>query len=277
MSSKVFSILIPSWNNLKLLQLCLKAIETHSKYAHEILIHINEGKDGTEAWVKSKGYKYTVSKENIGICHALNGLAKLASTSYIVYLNDDMYVCPLWDVPLWNEIEGLSHKQFFLSATMIEPRETGNKCAIAPYNFGTSLESFKEAELLKKFTTMPFKDWSGSMWPPNVVHKDLWDKVGGYSIEFSPGMYSDPDFAMKLWQNGVRYFKGVSDSRVYHFMSKSTGKVVRNNGRKQFFQKWRLSASTFTRRTLNLGLPFNGKLTTTVKPGFKDLIKRLIY
>ncbi len=29
------------------------------------------------------------------------------------------------------------------------------------------------------------------------------------SEEFSPGMYSDPDLSMKLWQEGVRYFKGI--------------------------------------------------------------------
>ena len=31
----------------------------------------------------------------------------------------------------------------------------------------------------------------GATIPPNIVHRDIWDLVGGYSIEYSPGMYSD--------------------------------------------------------------------------------------
>ncbi len=88
-------------------------------------------------------------------------------------------------------------------------------------------------------------DYAGTTWPPCVVHRRLWDLVGGQSIEFSPGLYQDPDFGMKLWQAGVRCFKGVGRSRVYHFMGKSTGRVVRNDGRGQFMRKWGVSASRF--------------------------------
>jgi hypothetical protein len=80
--------------------------------------------------------------------------------------------------------------------------------------------------------------------------------VGGYSIEFSPGMYSDPDFSMKLWRFGVRVFKGVSKSKVYHFQSKSTGKVKKNDGNKMFLIKWGMSAKVFYRYYLNMGQPY---------------------
>lgn len=45
-------------------------------------------------------------------------------------------------------------------------------------------------------------DWMGATIPPNIVHRDIWDLVGGYSIEYSPGMYSDPDFTAKLYMCG---------------------------------------------------------------------------
>ena len=59
-------------------------------------------------------------------------------------------------------------------------------------------ESFQEQQLLAEYENLPMQDWTGATWPPNVVHKDLWHLIGGYSVEFSPGMYSDPDFSMKL-------------------------------------------------------------------------------
>ena len=54
MTSKLFSILIPTWNNLKFLQLCVESIRKNSTYEHEILIHINDGSDGTLEWVKER-------------------------------------------------------------------------------------------------------------------------------------------------------------------------------------------------------------------------------
>ena len=43
----MFSIIIPTFNNLDYLRLCLRMIRKNSKYNHEIIIHINEGIDGT--------------------------------------------------------------------------------------------------------------------------------------------------------------------------------------------------------------------------------------
>ena len=34
-----------------------------------------------------------------------------------------------------------------------------------------------------------------------------------------PGSGSDPDFNMKLWNIGIRIFKGINDCKVYHFGS----------------------------------------------------------
>jgi hypothetical protein len=132
-----------------------------------------------------------------------------------------MYLLPAWDQAFDHEISRIGHSAFMLSATMIEPTETGNACVLVR-NFGTDLQSFDEKGLLETFSKLQKADWSGSTWPPLILPLDLWDLVGGMSIEFSPGMYSDPDLSMKLWLAGVRYFKGLGNSKVYHFGSKST-------------------------------------------------------
>lgn len=252
----MFSILIPSWNNLGFLKLCIESIEKNSAYKHEILIHVNDGSDGTLEWVRQKGYKHTHSEENIGVCYALNGLRPLATTDYIMFMNDDMYVCPGWDTALYEEIQRIGHKKFFLSATLIQPRPFFCKSVIAPANYGETVENFDEERLLREYATLPHGDWMGATWPPNVVHKDLWDLVGGYSIEFSPGMYSDPDFSAKLWMAGVRLFKGVDRSRVYHFEARSTHRIVKNDGSLQFLRKWGITSGSFIRDILHRGEPF---------------------
>ncbi|HYW49805.1 MAG TPA: glycosyltransferase, partial [Gemmatimonadaceae bacterium] len=209
-----FSIVIPTWNNLAFLQLCIRSIRTHSALPHQLIVHVNEGTDGTLAWVQSQpDIDLSYSPDNVGVCHALNSARQLVRTDYLLYMNDDMYACPGWDAALSDEVTRIGHDQFFLSATSIEPRAQSN-CMIE-HDFGTDLESFDEPRLLREFSALPMRDWQGATWPPNVVPVRLWDAVGGYGVEFSPGMYSDPDFSMKLWQHGVRLFRGLSTSRVY--------------------------------------------------------------
>ena len=253
---ETFSIVIPTWNNLTFLKICVASILKNSAYKHQVIIHVNDGSDGTLEWVKQQGFDYTCSAENVGLCKGVNAAAGLARTDYILYLNDDMYVCPDWDLYLAKEIEAIGHPMFYLSSTLIEPAKSNNTCVLSPYDFGTDEDTFREQELLKALPAMASGDWSGSTWPPSIMHRKMWDLIGGYSIEFSPGMYSDPDISMKLWQAGVRYFKGIGKSKVYHFMSKSTGKVKKNHGKSTFYRKWKISNSTFVNFYLRMGQEF---------------------
>jgi glycosyltransferase involved in cell wall biosynthesis len=259
----LFSIVIPTWNNLEMIKLCVSSILKNSTYKHQLILHINEGKDGTKDWAEKQLLDHTFSEKNIGVCFAVNAAAGLAKTDYILYLNDDMYVCPEWDKYMWEEIQLMPDKLFFLSATAIEPFDAGKKIAIAPHSFGRTPADFKEAELLANFNTFPMKDWTGASWPPSIVHRDIWNAVGGYSVEFFPGFYSDPDFSMKLWQLGVRNFKGVARSRVYHFLEHSTKRLGNQKvmkGNRIFLNKWGITASMFYRFYLKMGSEYEGPL-----------------
>lgn len=258
MKDAKFSILIPTWNNLSYLKLCVRSIQQNSAFAHQLIVHVNDGSDGTLDWVRAEGVEHSWSQSNVGVCNALNAAAQLAKTSFICFFNDDMYALPGWDDALWTEIQTIDHDKWFISSTMIEPTDTGNPCVLAPYDFGRNTESFDESALLRSFAHYQMQDWRGGTWPPNVLPKKLWDLVGGYSEEFSPGMSSDPDFSMKLWQVGVRYFKGLAQSRVYHFQTKSTGKVIKNNGPLQFLRKWGITQGTFGKYYLRRGTIWRG-------------------
>lgn len=245
MNEPLFSILIPSWNNLPFLKLCIESIRENSTFPHQIIVHVNEGTDGTLEWVKNQGLDYTWSQENIGVCLAMNMMRTKVKTEYILFLNDDMYVLPNWDSAIYNEIKSIPDKRFFLSATTIQAHPVAGPVILADY--GHTVEEFRRDDLLKEYADYKFDDWMGSTLPPNIVHRDIWDLVGGYSVEYSPGMYSDPDFTAKLWFCGIRYMKGISASRVYHFETKTTTRIKCNNGRIQFLYKWGITAASFRR------------------------------
>ena len=161
---------------------------------------------------------------------------------------------------------------------MIEPFDTGNPSVIVK-DYGTDIKSFDENKILEEYIELKKDDWFGSTWPPNVVHVDIWDLVGGMSIEFSPGMYSDPDLSMKLWKLGVRYFKGVGNSKVYHFGSKSTSRVKRNRGKDTFLLKWGITSRFFIEKYLRRGQKFSGDLpeyNMTLLDKFINTFKKVI-
>ena len=148
--NRLFSIVIPTWNNLAFLKLCIQSIQRNSYYNHQIIVHVNDGSDGTLEWIKKAGIDYTHSEQNIGVCFAMNMMRTKVKTDYILFLNDDMYVLPFWDKVLYDEIEKLSDNYFFLSATSIQPHTQSASTILA--NYGDSIETFQEDKLLKEYS-----------------------------------------------------------------------------------------------------------------------------
>ena len=130
---------------------------------------------------------------------------------------------------------------------------------------GSSIETFDEQKALMEYKNIDYYDFQGSTWAPHIIHKDTWNKVGGFSEEYFPGTGSDPDLNMKLWNIGVRLFKGLGRCRVYHFSSVSLRKKAWNNGAKIFLLKWGMSIKFFKKYYLKSDTPFKGQLNEPEK------------
>tara|TARA_B100001971_G_scaffold186459_1_gene186424 strand:+ start:122 stop:967 length:846 start_codon:yes stop_codon:yes gene_type:complete len=256
----MFSIIIPTLNNLDYLKLCLDSIKKNSKFKHEIIIFINEGSDGTLDFVEKKNIKFIHSHNNVGLCIAVNKGVDLATNKYIVYAHDDMYFCPGWDEEFIKEINNIKHDNFFLSGTMIQPFNS-----FINLNCGKNFKDFNEKKLLNEYKIINFSDFQGSTWAPSLIPIKTWKKVSGFSEEYTFGLGSDPDFNMKLWQAGVRIHKGLGNSRVYHFGSLSLRKKVWNDGHKIFLMKWGITIKFFKKYYLRSNQSYDGPLDNPKK------------
>ena len=261
----MFSIIIPTFNNLQYLKVCISSIKKNSNFKHEIIPHINEGNDGTEEYLIKENIKYTKTDYNSGICKGMNMAAKKSTTSYILYAHDDFYFCPNWDKVLFEEVKKIPHNKFYLSGIMMNNGPLKLDC-------GNTLEEFNESKLLNNFEKYNHYDFQGSTWAPHLIHRDLWEKVGGFSEEYFPGTGSDPDLNMKLWQEGVRIFKGINNFKVYHFGSIVTRKYKNHptiktesgsRGSKIFLLKWGITIKFFKKFILKSDNVYDGEL---VKP-----------
>ena len=243
----MFSIIIPTFNNINYLKLCISSIQKNSYFSHQIIPHVNIGNDGTLEYLKKINLDYTFTDYNSGICEGMNKAAKKAKFNYILYSHDDFYFCPEWDKVMVDEVNKIGHNKFYLSGIMM------NNGPIK-FNCGSDLKEFDEKKLLENYKKVNHFDFQGSTWAPHLIHKDVWNTVGGFSEEYYPGTGSDPDLNMKLWEEGVRIFKGLNNSKVYHFGSIVTRRYKNHptiktesgsQGGKIFLLKWGISIKFF--------------------------------
>ena len=258
----MFSIIIPTLNNLNYLRLCIKSLRKNSSYNHQIIPHVNIGEDGTLDFLQKENIEYTFTKHNAGICEGMNMASKKAKNDFILYAHDDFYFCPKWDLTLKNEIDKIGHNKFYLSGIMMNNGPLKFDC-------GNSLENFNESKLLDNYQNINHYDFQGSTWAPHLIHKTLWNKIGGFSEEFYPGTGSDPDLNMKLWNEGVRIYKGINNCKVYHFGSIVTRNYKDhptiqtesgNKGAKIFILKWGISINFFKKFYLKSDTKYTGEL-----------------
>jgi len=250
----MFSIIIPTFNNLNFLKVCLSSLKKNSSLNNEIIIHSNSNEDGTLDFIKENNFKYTHTNSNIGLCSAVNLAAKKVTTNYILYAHDDMYFLPEWDLALKQEVENIGHNFFYLHAA-----EIGINGAHIKFDCGSNYENFDEKKLLNNYKNFYLEDCNANHLSPHLIHRDLWNKVLGFSEEFNPGDGSDPDLVLKLWNEGVRYFKCLGNFKVYHFGSVTTRKkksLKLNKGTNIFIKKWGLSPLIIRKYYLETGKKF---------------------
>ena len=277
----MFSIIIPTLNNLEYLKFCIKSIKKNSKLKNEIIPHVNIGNDGTIDYLKENEIDYTYTNYNAGICQGMNLAAKKSNFQYILYAHDDFYFSPNWDEILKNEIKKIGHNNFYLSGTMMNNGQIEFDC-------GDNTKNFDESKFLNEHKNFNYFDFQGSTWAPHLIHKEIWNKIGGFSEEYFPGTGSDPDLNMKLWKLGIRIFKGINDFKVYHFGSIVTRRYKNHptiktesgsRGAKIFLLKWGISIKFFKKYYLKSDIIYNGPLENPNKNllYFFDLIKCKLY
>ena len=266
------SIIIPTFNNFHYLKFFLQSLKKNSEFDHEIILHINDGSDGTLEYALKNNIKHTHSKSNIGLCSSMNKAYTLTTTDYILYAHDDMYFCKNWDIFLIKEIKNQNNNQYYLSGTNVSTRH-----GLINFDCGSTYLDFDE----KKFHNFCLQDGTpnlqSSHWAPHLIHKETWNKIGGFSKEFNPGVGSDPDLNMKLWQYGVRIFKGISKFKVYHFGSitlRKKNNLPSNKGSNIFLKKWKITPGFFIRHYLNGGIISNNKIISQKYDGPLSLPKK---
>lgn len=246
-----FSILICSWNNLEYLKTTIESIKKNSSYQHQILVHVQEGIDGTVDWLKVNNIDYTFSIENIGICAGFNTIEKLATKDWLCMLDDDMYLLPEWDTKIYDfYIEYEMPECSWLSSTMIERTNTSFASVIPFQDYGEHPSDFNEKKLLAEYKIISKNQnhICHNSTHPLVIKRELYENVGGYDTDFDPSPGSEEGFAKRMYDIGCRNFVSIKDSLVYHFGSitnRKNNNLIKKNSRQTFVNNYGMTMDEF--------------------------------
>lgn len=87
------SILMPTWKTTHL-NFCFETLRRHPTREHQLVVHANEGSDGTRAWLRDQGVAHIASDTNVGICHAVDVAVETVRGDYVLYLSNHMVLAP---------------------------------------------------------------------------------------------------------------------------------------------------------------------------------------
>lgn len=119
---KEITVVIPNYNGMKYLPDCIRALENQEAGTPDftVLVVDNGSTDGSVEYLKEQGRttETIFLSENTGFCHAVNVGIEAAETPYIILLNNDTRVYPVFVKKLYEAIRK-DRRIFSVSAKML--------------------------------------------------------------------------------------------------------------------------------------------------------------
>jgi len=161
---------IPSKNNLRYLKPCIKSIQDNSYYQNEILVYVDQDKDGTVEWLETQDVNFIINPTDTpkGIGHAYDIMFKEAQFDYVMAFHADMILGPHADYEMMDIKDGDN----IVCATRIEPplHPPGQEKIVQ--DFGMWPEDLKIDEFNKFVEANKSKRITKSIFAPWLIHKD---------------------------------------------------------------------------------------------------------
>jgi polysaccharide pyruvyl transferase CsaB len=252
------SLVIPTWNNLKLTQDFVRGLFRTTSYPNlEILFIDNGSEDGTDQYLQQLAEQDSrvhviQNQENLGFPAAVNQGLESATGEYLLILNNDVIPTSGWLSKLMRVLRQDP------SVGLVGPvsNSVGNEAKVdLQYRSTVEMES-AAFEHARRFV--------GEVLPIPMLamfcvagRKEVFDEVGPLDERFGIGMFEDDDYAIRVRKAGYRVVC-ARDVFVHHAGSASFNQLDRagytenfDRNRKLFEDKWAIRWDRHVHRGLD--------------------------
>jgi glycosyltransferase involved in cell wall biosynthesis len=161
---------IPSKNNLRYLKPCIKSIQDNSYYPNQIIVYVDQDRDGTVEWLRENNIKFIQNHEDTpkGIGHAYDTMFQWADREYVIAFHADMILGPHADKYMMD----IKTKNNIVCATRIEPplHPSGQEKIVQ--DFGMWPEDLKLEEFRNFVRDNASDKITKSIFAPWLIHRD---------------------------------------------------------------------------------------------------------
>ena len=238
------AFIILSYNNTYILQRCIESIYTNCNPESYLLVIFDNGStDGTAKWLSEWGEVHDealiiLNEDNLGFSGGNNAACQYLPEGYdVFYLNNDTRV----------PANGL----FWLRMGLYSSEAVGGVGAVQNYAKTDQLEdvSFGAPEQYVEYGAKVNVPMDGALEEQSklcgfamMVKRAVYERVGGFDEEFSPGYLEDDDISMKIRAAGYKLMV-CHNAFIYHaggqsFRKNSGVEKLFEDHRKLLVQKW---------------------------------------
>ena len=223
----VVSIIIPLFNRVDFTQKCLEALYQNTVDGlYELLIIDNASTDGTKVFLQTiakTNLKVITNDTNLGFAKACNQGAQIASTDYVLFLNNDTEPLKGWLEPLLDIIQN-DDSVVAVGSKLLYPDMTIQQAGIVIVNDKPGNDALQARNNhVNKPATMPDANditlYQALTAACLLIRREAFQQAGAFDEEYWNG-YEDVDLCFKLQELGKKIVYQPS-SVVIHHESKS--------------------------------------------------------
>ncbi|UQZ33246.1 glycosyl transferase family 2 [Paenibacillus sp. PK3_47] len=235
------SIIIPTYNGLKLLHSCIEAIRTYTDTPYEIIVIDNASTDGTGEYCRINGIPFISLPVNCGFPAACNMGLQMASGDELLLLNNDVIVSQGW---LSNLKSALYSAPDIGIVGPLTNYASGRQQVQVAYSDMPGFHA--EAQRVNIPDPAKWMETGRLVGLCFLFKRELLNAIGLLDERFSPGHYEDDDYCYRARLRGYRLLI-AGDCLVHHEGSASFKEVYASGlrelverNRSIFMEKWRV-------------------------------------
>ncbi|MDE1725487.1 MAG: glycosyltransferase family 2 protein [Thaumarchaeota archaeon] len=259
------SIVIPTRDNVKLLQSCIESIEDKSTYKnYEILVVDNGSKrEQTKKYLGNIKHKILLYDKPFNYAQINNFAVSHALGEHVIFLNDDTEIISQDWIEKMLE-HSIKPNVGAVGALLFYPNDTIQHAGVLIGIGGVTLHAFeglRQNDLVCKKFVQAVHECSAVTGACLMIKKNLFEQAGGFDEKFAYS-FNDIDLCLRLREKGYLIIY-TPHSQLYHRGTATRTFTPDDKETRYFVQRWHdliLEGDPYYDKTLSRIRPFEPKM-----------------